>query len=70
MSMSGRLTSKDYFCYILRHFKKGGRLRLTEGNTKNLCLKSNLAKDFAAVVYFSEVPSPPKLLSRGGQAIL
>ncbi len=37
---------------------------------KSLRLKSNLEKDFAAAVYLSEAPSPPKLLSRGRQAIL
>ncbi len=41
----------------------GGRIRLKEGNAKSFCLKSNLEKDFAAAVYFSEAisMSPPLL---------
>jgi hypothetical protein len=46
------------------------RIKLIEGDAKSLRLKSNLGKDFAAAVYFSEAPSPPYLFSGGGQAIL
>jgi hypothetical protein len=46
------------------------RIRLIEINAKYLRLKSNLEKDFAAAVYYSEAPSPPQLLSLGGHAIL
>ncbi len=44
--------------------------RRIEGNPKSLRPKSDLEKDFAVAVYLSEAPSPPKLLSRGGQANL
>jgi hypothetical protein len=37
---------------------------------QNLFLKITCKKDFAAAVYFSEAPTPPKLLPSGGQEIL
>ncbi len=46
------------------------RIRLLEGNAKSLRLNSNLEKDFAAAVYLSNAPSPPRFLSGGGEAIL
>jgi hypothetical protein len=42
------------------------RIRLIEVISKSLYLKSNLEKDFAAVVYFSEAPSPQAIVFWGG----
>ncbi len=44
------------------------RIRLIEGNA--ISLNSNLDEDFAAAVYLSDTPSPPRFLSRGVEAIL
>jgi hypothetical protein len=46
------------------------RIRLVEGNAKSLRLKSNLEKDFAAALYFSEPPFPPKFLTWSCLAIV
>ncbi len=54
-----------YLLYTMRR-----RIRLIEGYGKSLRLKSHLENNFAASVDFSESPSPPKLLSCDGQAIL
>ncbi len=46
---------------VVCHMRK--RIRLVEG-------KSNLEKDFAAALYFSEPPFPPKFLTWGCLAIV
>jgi hypothetical protein len=43
------------------------RIKLIEGDAKSLRLKSKLEKVIAAAIYFCDAPSPPKLLSWGGQ---
>jgi hypothetical protein len=46
------------------------RRRPIEGNANSLSLKSNLEKDFVAVIYLFEASYPTRFLSWGGQAIL
>jgi hypothetical protein len=44
--------------------------KIHDGNAKSLRLQSNLEKDFAVAVYFSEAASSPGFLLWGGQIIL
>ncbi len=40
-------------------------IRLIEGNAKSLCLKSDLDRDFATVVYLFETHSSPRFFVLG-----
>jgi hypothetical protein len=68
-SLGLRMPSSPAFTSPPGH-PKCRRIRLIEGNAKSLREKSNMEKDFSAVVYLSEALSPPRFLSLGGRAIL
>jgi hypothetical protein len=68
--IAGPGLASNYFYQVRGKRSNCSRIRLIDGSENFFVLKTTCKKDFAEAVYLFEFSSPPRFLSRSGQAIL